>query len=64
MMRTRPIYMEITTDEYELPLAVADTIDELARIVHRKPSTLNRSINHAKHGRYIRVVIEEDLESE
>lgn len=54
--------MEITTDEYELPLAVADTIDELARIVHRKPSTLNRSINHSKHGRYIRVVIEEDLD--
>ena len=60
MMRTRPIYMEITTDEYELPLAVADTIDELARIVHRKPSTLNYSINHSKHGRYIRVEIEDE----
>ena len=54
------VYMEVSQDEFELPLAIADTISELARLAHRKKSTLIHAINHSKHSRYIRVVIEED----
>ncbi len=30
--KTKPIYMEVTLDEYELPVAVADSMSELDRM--------------------------------
>ena len=57
------LYMEITTDEYELPLAVADNPTDLARMLHVDRSSVwlclhrNKGIKKSK---YIVVEIEED----
>ena len=57
------LYMEITNDKYELPLAVADTAEELARMRKVKPNSIHNLIwNAAKRkgrSRYIKVVIED-----
>lgn len=56
------VWMEVTKDKYELPVLIADTGAELARLAgtsygnvlkatHRKPK---------KHSRFIRVEVEED----
>lgn len=55
------VYMEITKDEYELPLAIGNTIEELARIVKMKPNNIACEIYRAKtkksKARFIRVDI-------
>lgn len=38
-------------DEFELPLAVADTKSELARIARVSPATIGSAISAVKHGR-------------
>lgn len=46
------MYMLIDIDdEFELPLAVADTKSELARIVGVSPNTIGSAISAVKHGR-------------
>ena len=52
------VYMEVTRDKYELPVAVANNVEELARIVGVKKSTIKSDISH-KRGRFIRVEVEE-----
>lgn len=53
------MYMMITHDEYELPLAVADTIRELARMLGKNPNTISSIMRHAREKgywcRYIKV---------
>ena len=57
------LYMEITNDKYELPLAVADSAEELARMRKVKPNSIYNLIwSAAKRkgkSRYIKVVIED-----
>lgn len=65
------IWMEVTRDKYSLPVAVADTATELARICGVKKDTIHAAISHRKlhkpreeagtgsYKRYIRVEIEE-----
>lgn len=57
------IYMKITKDEYELPLAVASTAEELAKICGTTRNAITSSISKAKVGiirpRYVRVIIED-----
>lgn len=53
------IYMKVSRDKYELPLAVADTADELALIVGTTKNTVLSSISHG-HRTYIRVNVEDD----
>lgn len=45
------LYMEITTDEYELPLIVADSVKELALKCDRTPNTIHKYFNHVKNGK-------------
>lgn len=40
----------VTDDEYELPLAVADSAAELARITGKRENTIYSAICHAKNG--------------
>lgn len=42
------LYMEITKDKYELPLAVAETIPELARITGKSSSGIRNAFHRAK----------------
>ena len=39
-MSKNKLYMKVTNDEYELPLAVADSIADLARMTGVKPESL------------------------
>ena len=56
--------MEVTQDEYELPVAVAYTIDELARLRNTQAATIRSCISYEKAGRikskYKRVEIIDD----
>ena len=42
------VYMQVTKDDYELPVAVADSITELAEILGCKASRIYCSMHHAK----------------
>lgn len=57
--------MCVTEDKYELPIAVADTIPELARLTGATSGSIYSCLSKVKHGnanrsRYIKVVIEDD----
>ena len=53
------MYMMITHDEYELPLAVADTNRELAQMLGKNPNTISSIMRYAREKghwcRYIKV---------
>lgn len=58
----KPLWLMVTKDKYQLPLAVADTAEELAKIVGVKPSTIIKSVTHRRKSRYIRIYV--DMEEE
>lgn len=60
------LWMKVTPDRYELPVAVGDTAEQLARLVGCTKNNIYSAISNAtKHGyrcQYIKVTIEEDSE--
>ena len=62
--KLKTVYMKVTMDEFELPVAIADSAVELAKMVGVKPNTVLKSIYYSKkHGwksRYKRIEITED----
>ncbi len=60
------VWLKVTTDRYELPVAVADTGAELARICGVSDNNVYNAINKANalghRCQYIRVEVEEDEE--
>lgn len=58
------LYMMVTKDELELPLAVADTVTELSKMVGIKENSIFNIMRRAqKEGRkcaYVRVKIDEE----
>lgn len=44
------LYMRVTQDKYELPVAVADTQAELARMVGVRRRTITRALSEARRG--------------
>lgn len=59
------IYMQVTNDQYELPLVVADSIGELARMTGHSKNTVASAISHGKkwkrgRSQWLKVTIEED----
>lgn len=57
------VYMQITNDKYELPLAVADTVEELAQMRGVKKDSIYSIMSHFRHGKnnkcqYIKVVFD------
>lgn len=46
------VYMCVTDDEYELPIAVADTQRELARMLGVKEGTIRRALCLLRQGKY------------
>lgn len=60
---TMNLYIYVTKDEYELPMAVADTAVELAKILGIKTSAIYCGISNEKAGRwpsrYKKVVIDD-----
>lgn len=58
------VYMEITLDEYELPVAVADSVVELAKLIKISADTIYNVMYHnkvrgLKRCKYIKVELEE-----
>ena len=57
------VFMEITKDALELPVAVADTAAELARISGLATNTVRNLINDARHrggkSRFVKVDVSE-----
>jgi len=61
------VYMEVTMDNLELPLAVADSASELAELRGCNKQAIYKSISRIqlgqrKTGRYVKVNIEDDNE--
>lgn len=60
------LYMLISLDELELPLAVADSASGLARMLNRSPHTILSAMSHAKksgkRSQYVKVRYLEDEE--
>lgn len=58
------VYMKVTDDVYELPLAVADSIVELSEMLGVKRQSIYDSMKHVKSrgswSPYVKVEIEED----
>lgn len=58
------VYMEVTADEFELPIAVADSAGQLAKMCGTTKGTIFSLISHEKAGvqksKYKRVEIEDD----
>jgi len=59
------LWMRVTTDEYELPEAVADSADKLAKMCGVKAMTIYSSLSHYEHGRiaktpYRRIRVDDD----
>jgi len=47
------VYMAVTADKYELPICLADTVVELARMCGTSENTIYSQISHRKHGKII-----------
>ena len=57
------LYMKVTRDEYELPVAVAETKAELARMLGIKRDHVRSAFSHAKKYKnptYVVVEVEDD----
>ena len=61
------LWMAVTEDKYELPIAVSDTCAELARKVGRENSTVkslvSRSLSKGGKCKYIKVEIDDCLDA-
>lgn len=45
------VYMKVTRDKYELPIAVADSVRELSRMTGATENSIWSNITHQKKGR-------------
>lgn len=62
MVKIRPsVIVEVTRDRFELPLKVASTVDEMARMTGLTRSAVYNSI-HKKDGHFHKVYIDEEDE--
>lgn len=64
-MQKKYLYMAVTPDKYQLPLAVADTVQQLARMVGVTTNSIYSAISHGearnwKKRRYVRIRIDEE----
>ena len=58
------LWMKVTLDKYELPVAVADTSGQLAQMIGVTPNNIHSAISNARKDgyrcQYVKVEIEED----
>lgn len=45
------LYIAVTKDEYEFPIAVAETVPELAKMMGVTANSIYSNLSHTKHGR-------------
>jgi ribosomal protein L7Ae-like RNA K-turn-binding protein len=61
----RKIYMEVTQDEYELPIRIADSRSQLARMCGVSKAAVSVAISHWKNGdvkrsRFVMVEVDDE----
>lgn len=61
------VYMEVTSDEYELPLIVCDNVEALSKKCNVTPSAIHSALSRFKRGdfktcRYRKVEIDDTEE--
>ena len=49
--KVRKIWMEVTRDEYELPVRIADSVEELAEMCGTSTNTIRSNISHCEEGK-------------
>lgn len=54
------LYLKVTKDKYELPVAVADSKKELARMLGRYESGIYRAFKEGRESCYVEVEVEDD----
>lgn len=54
------LYIKVTRDKYELPVAVADSKKELAHMVGRDESGIYRAFAEGRKSCYVKVEVEDD----
>lgn len=58
------IYMKVTNDKYQLPVAVTDTIKELAELFNTTSNVISASISRQRSGKgkgtYYRVEVDDN----
>lgn len=57
------IYMQVSKDKYELPIAVADSVTELAEIASTTAGAISTAICKGRKG-FCKVVIDEEEDTE
>ena len=68
--KIRAVYMAVTDDAYELPLAIGDSCRELGRIIGLDPGEICRLVNGKRKGvykkgrKFVRVYVEDDSRDE
>ena len=45
------VYIAVTRDKYEFPIAMADSVVELAKMTKANPKTIYSAISHIRSGR-------------
>jgi ribosomal protein L7Ae-like RNA K-turn-binding protein len=58
----KTIYMLVTNDKYELPLVVADSVAELAKLTGQKRSSVASAITHAKKKGFKSMYVKVDVD--
>ena len=68
MRQAMTLYIKVTSDEYELPLAVGDTVRELAKMLGVKSDSIYSQMSHSKHNGYFcsyqKVEVDDEDESD
>lgn len=65
MLNNNYLYMAVTPDEYELPLAVEDSVTKLAKLFNVKPSKVSTLISMGRSGKttgvkFLRIKVNND----
>lgn len=63
------VYIEVTRDKFELPIRIADSVKELAKLAGVTPNNVSSAISHYEHraqksSRFYRVSIDYSEEEE
>ena len=58
------IYLRTTTDELEMPIAVAGSPEELAQMLHTTRGSVKSAISHHYAGWHRVIITEEDADGE
>lgn len=60
----RTVYMKVTTDKYELPVGVADSVAELSKLTGKSANNISSMLSHAKKNGCKSQIVEVEIDDE